>query len=91
MSIHGLYHQGHWTPPDTQDRAELQGSVSVLSQGRMGSCSPLPSTHSRKGPGPGLPALTHVIGSPILPLVLIHLALLLGNLVENGSLFSEPP
>lgn len=55
-----------------------------------GSCSPLPSMHSRKGTGPGLPALTHVIGSPILPVVLIHLALLLGNLVENGSLFSEP-
>lgn len=30
-----------------------------------------------------LPALTYVIGSPILPLIFIHLAFLLGNLVEN--------
>lgn len=28
-------------------------------------------------------SLTHMIGSPILPLILIHLAFLLGDLVEN--------
>lgn len=49
----------------------------------MGPASLLPSGHSRKERDGELLALTNVIGGPILPLVLIHLAFLLGNLVEN--------
>lgn len=42
-----------------------------------------PSHTAGKAWDRGLPVLTYVIGSPILPLILIHLAFLLGNLVEN--------
>lgn len=83
--------QGKWALGDTLERAELQGCASVLGGPRWVLPPRPPPCAPRKAWDASVSALTHVIGSPILPLVLIHLAFLLGDLVEDRSLFSEPP
>lgn len=85
--------QGKWALADTQEWAALQSWGSAPSPG--GPCWALPPCSPPCAPGKSqdtsFSVLTHVVGGPVLPLVLIHLAFLLGNLVENRSLFSEPP